>query len=113
MIMQLLDNLLKAQRSPTTRTIKQETNLLVKVPGSEKGYLQGAVYQGHFPQVVRWDGMAGNLNDPLDGLITLPLGHPLGNSWIPLPKGTYTLKVEAADSMAAIPQFWNIDFDIV
>jgi len=109
----LLDNLLKAQRSPTTRTIRQEGTLGVKVDGTINGYLQGAIYQNGFPQVVRWDGLAGNLNDPKDGVIWIPLGHPIGNSWIPLPKGTYILKVQACDTMTGIPTFWNIDFDII
>ena len=114
MTLQLFDNLAKAQRTPTTRSIPQQSTLGIKVPGSENGYLQGAIYHGNFPQVVRWDGLAGNLNDPKDGVIWLPLGHPIGNSWIPLPKGNYIVKVEASESKGAmVPTFWNIDFDII
>lgn len=113
MTLQLLDTLLKAQKSPTTRTIRQETSLGVRVPGSENGYLQGAIYQNNFPQVVRWDGLAGNLNDPKDGVIWFPLAHYINGHPMPLPKGTYIVKVEAADAMTAVPTFWNIDFDIV
>lgn len=101
------------QKTPTTRSIRQETSLGVKVLGSENGYLQGAIYQNNFPLIVRWDGLGGNINDPKDGIIYFPLAHYFNGVPVPLPKGTYILKVEAAESKTAIPQFWNIDFDIV
>ena len=112
--MQLLDNLAKQTSSPSHRSITQGNILVVSVPGSEKGYLQGAVFQENFPVIVRWDGLAGNGQDPKDGILHLPLFTAFNGKVKNFPKGHYYLKVEAADSLnAAVPQFWNIDFDIV
>ena len=99
--------------SPSHRSIPQGDILQVKVPGSVQGYLQGAIFEGNFPVVVRWDGLAGNGQDPKDGIINLPTFTMFNGKVRNFPKGKYYLKVEAAASIGAVPQFWNIDFDIV
>ena len=115
--MQLLDNLAKQTSSPSHRSIQQAKPIVVKVAGSEGGYLIAALYWNNFPQIVRYDGLSGNLAngqaDPKDGIVIIPTYHPFMNRAIPMSKGQYTLHIEAADSPSAIPQFWNLQFDIV
>ena len=125
--MQLLDNLAKQTTSPTHRSISFGKTLIVKVDGSQSGYLIGAIYSSTNGLLqVAVDGLPGNLKitpenptgkDLKDGQIELNLFHERISNTILIhstfEKGKYFLKVEAADNMAAIPQFWNIDFDIV
>ena len=112
--MQLLDNLAKQTSSPSHRSITQGTLLIVKVPGSESGYLEGTVYLGNTPDApIEWSGLGIHTHDSnTDGMIEIPLILPFGDS-SPIPKGQYYLKVQAADKKDSIPQWWNIDFDIV
>ena len=116
--MDLLDNLAKATSSPSHRSINQGVPIVISVPDSKTGYLICAIYQGNFPQIVRYDGLSGNLSggnaDPKDGIVIIPTWHPLDNKAVLMEPGIYLLKVQAFDSMtAAVPQSWNIQFDIV
>ena len=114
--MQLYDNLIKGPGSPSLRRIKQGTTLIVQVVGSEKGYLEGTVYLGHFPDApIEWKGLGFSTSDlNQDGIIEIPLILPFNATKTAIPaKNGYFLKVEAAPSAGADPTSWNIQFDIV
>lgn len=124
MPLELFDNLSKQTPSPSHRSIQVGRIIRVKVPGSEKGLLVGALFSpGRELLIVRYDGVPGNLprtqDDPTgiddkDGVVEIPTTHPLGNKGILLPiDNGYTLHVQAYDSqMDMIPNAWNIQFDI-
>lgn len=119
---QFEDNLYKGHGSPSGRSIKQGTVLIMQWPGSEKGYLVGGIYSGKYPVIIREDGLPGNQRDIdtnapdiQDGKLEIPTYHKYGDKSpvINFPIGTYTLHVEASDDPKADPEFKNIEFDIV
>lgn len=112
----LYDNLQKNTSTPSHRSMPQGNMITIKVPTSENGYLYAAIYEGKTPTIVRCDGMPGNgINgqpDTKDGIVNLPTTYEAGNQSLMLPKGTYTLHVEASASIGGVPKVWDNEFDI-
>ena len=124
--MDLYTNLIKQTNSPSHRSIKQGETLHIYAPDTKNGYLIAALYSmnskvGSLLQ-VRVDGMPGNITitpqnptgmDTQDGEIDFPLYHKINDSITNFPIGTYFLKVEMSKSKGSVPEFRNIQFDII